>query len=45
MGVEGFCVYIYGWFIEKTARLQLQKTCEAERNHTRIHYTMTHRYA
>ena len=38
-------IYIYGWFIEKTARLQLQKTCEAERNHTRIHYTMTHRYA
>ena len=27
-----------GWFIEKTARLQLHKTCEAERNHTRIHY-------
>ena len=31
-------IYIYGLFIEKTARLQLHKTIEAERNHTRIHY-------
>ena len=31
-------LYIYGLFIEKTARLQLHKTCEAEQNHTRIHY-------
>ena len=31
-------IYIYGLFIEKTARLQLHKTFEAERNHTRIHY-------
>ena len=31
-------VYIYGLFIEKTARLQLHKTFEADRNHTRIHY-------
>ena len=37
--------FIYGLFIEKTARLQLHKTCETERNQTRIHYTMTHRYA
>jgi hypothetical protein len=28
---------IYGRFTEKTARLQIQKTCKADRNQTRIH--------